>query len=71
MKTNELKEQMELGLETRALRLRRRAKKPTRRAGWWFGQMRRVVDRAIDWSPRPVPPANQVYLALDRQSPNW
>jgi hypothetical protein len=71
MKTNGLKEQMELSLESRALRMRRRAKKPSRRARWWFSQMRTVVDRAIDWNPQPTPPAHQVYFALDQQSAKW
>ena len=62
---------MELTLETRAYYRNRRSKKPTRRAGWWFSQMRRAVDRAMDWSPKPVAPAHQVYFSLDRQSPNW
>jgi hypothetical protein len=51
--------QMELGLST-AQRLanslnhrRRRAN----RARWWFAQMRRAVDSALDWQPAPpVPP---------------
>ena len=71
MNTNELKTQMEMPLETRALRIRRRTKKPSRRAGWWFGQMRRVVDHAIDWTPKPTPRAHQVYLSLDRQTQQW
>jgi hypothetical protein len=70
MKTESLKEQMELGLETRNLN-RRRAKKPTKRAGWWFSQMRLAVNRAMDWDPRPTSHSHQVYFSLDRQSPNW
>jgi hypothetical protein len=73
MKTTELKNQMELSLEIRANYRNRRSKKPTRRAGWWFTQMRQAVDRAIEWTPRPMPRANQVYFTLDRrtESPNW
>jgi hypothetical protein len=71
MKTNETKEQMELSLKTRVNYSRRRSKKPARRAGWWFLQMRRAVDRAMDWTPRPAPPVDQVYFALDRNTPNW
>jgi hypothetical protein len=71
MKTAESKKQMELSLETRANNRRRRAKRTARRAGWWFSQMRTAVDPAIDWTPRPAPPAHQAYFALDQQSPNW
>ena len=49
MKTAELKNQMELSLEIRGNFRGRRSKRPTRRAGWWFTQMRQVVDRlALD-----------------------
>jgi hypothetical protein len=71
MKTAELKKQMELTLEIRMNRGARHTKRPTRRAGWWFSQMRQTVDRAIDWTPQPLPKRHQVYFALDRQSPNW
>jgi hypothetical protein len=73
MKTAETKEQMELRLELRAKYRNSRGKKPARRAGWWFSQMRRAVDRAMDWTPRPIPRANQVYFSMERQteSPNW
>jgi len=73
MKTPELKNQMELTLEIRVHNRNRRSKKPSRRSGWWFTQMRQVVDRAMDWTPRPTPRVQQVSLFLDRQSqsPNW
>ena len=34
------------------------------RARWWFGQMRRVVDQAIDWAPAPVVSSEQSKLPL-------
>jgi hypothetical protein len=73
MKTAELENQMELSLKIRADYRDRRRKKPTRRAGWWFSQMRQAVDRAIDWTPRQMPRANQVDFSLDRrtEAPNW
>jgi hypothetical protein len=63
-------QQMELKIEARTNR-NRRAKRPSRQSQWWFRQMRQVVDRAIDWSPRTTPRAHQVYFSLDRQAPNW
>jgi len=71
MKTEEMKNQMELNIVTRANFRNRRSKKPTRRAGWWFRQMRRVVDSAIDWTPRPMPRAHQVYFTLEQGPSNF
>ncbi|HUS35826.1 MAG TPA: hypothetical protein VM680_10795 [Verrucomicrobiae bacterium] len=71
MKTETQQKQMELSIEARALNRNRRAKRPSRRSQWWFRQMRQVVDRAIEWSPRPTPRAHQVYFSMDRQAPNW
>ncbi len=34
------------------------------RARWWFGQMRLVVENAIDWKSVPPPPPEQTYLTL-------
>jgi hypothetical protein len=34
------------------------------RAQWWFSQMRRVVDQALDWRPAPPPRPEQTYLTL-------
>lgn len=70
MKNIVLEEQMELGLGS-AKKIRSRRASPPRRAGWWFSQMRRVVDRAIDWKPRPPAPAHQAFLTLDRRTPTW
>ena len=36
------------------------------RARWWFGQMRRVVDQAIDWAPAPAARPEQSDLRLAR-----
>ncbi|HEY6226855.1 MAG TPA: hypothetical protein VI282_07015 [Verrucomicrobiae bacterium] len=69
MKTEEMKNQMELNIVMRANYRNGRSKKP--RAGWWFSQMRRVVDSAIDWTPKPMPRAHQVYITLDQQSSNF
>ena len=34
------------------------------RAQWWFTQMRRVVDLAMEWKPAPTARPEQVYLTL-------
>jgi hypothetical protein len=34
-----------------------------RQAGWWFAQMRQVVDRALDRSQTPSGPPEQVYFS--------
>jgi len=34
------------------------------RAQWWFEQMRRMVDRALDWRPTPPPRPEQTWLTL-------
>lgn len=33
-------------------------------ARWWFDQMRRAVDQAMDWSPAPSARAEQAHLPL-------
>jgi hypothetical protein len=44
---------------TRTFRQRRMA-----RAGWWFQQMRQVVDQAIEWKPSVTrPEQTQLLLA--------
>ena len=50
--TNEMQTQMELGFSGNrpATRIARREQRRNR-AAWWFNQMRRVVDSAIDWEP--------------------
>jgi hypothetical protein len=33
-----------------------------KRANWWFGQMRQIVDRAFEWEPAPRFQAEQILL---------
>jgi hypothetical protein len=33
----------------------RRGRRPKTRARWWFEQMRRTVDAALEWQPTPTP----------------
>jgi hypothetical protein len=64
MNTREIN-QMELTLNAKATRLGRQARQKRRqRAQWWFGQMRRVVDAAMEWRPGPEARPEQVYLTL-------
>jgi hypothetical protein len=65
-----LEEQMELTIAANVKTVDAR-KTRTRRAGWWFGQMRRAVDKAMDWKPRAAPPSHQVYMALQKHDANW
>ena len=46
--------QLELGFEgtPRVVAPRRRESRATR-ANWWFSQMRRIVNQAIDWEAAP------------------
>jgi len=56
---------MELRLDARTYRAARQARRRRRqRAQWWFGQMRRVVDAAMEWRPAPPSRPAQVYLEL-------
>jgi hypothetical protein len=62
--------QMELGFEQQQLSARgnERNRRQTR-ADWWFRQMRRVVDLAMEWRPTPPARPQQSYLVLGaRQS---
>jgi hypothetical protein len=36
----------------------------TQRAQWWFRQMRRVVNMAIEWRPAPPARPEQAYLTM-------
>jgi hypothetical protein len=38
------------------------------RAQWWFGQMRRVVDGALDWRTPPARPEQSYLTLLGRRS---
>ena len=62
------KEQMELGFNgTVAGRPVKRRARGLVRAQWWFRQMRRVVDQALDWRPIPTVRPEQGYLTLARR----
>jgi hypothetical protein len=60
-------DQMELGLKAKyvaggaALRRQNRAQ----RAQWWFQQMRRVVQAAVDWPSTPAARPEQAYIKLE------
>jgi hypothetical protein len=61
-----MKNQMELTL-TNATPACRRAPRRQRRlpsAGWWFEQMRKAVDEAIEWPTTPPARAEQTHLLL-------
>ena len=59
------KQQLEITLPTAACRrpgnYRQRR---VSRARWWFNQMRRVVDEAIEWAPAPAARPEQPQLPL-------
>ena len=60
--TNEMtNEQMELGLVNGRSAANRRSSR-VRRADWWFAQMRRAVNAAMDWQPAPPPRPEQVWF---------
>jgi len=61
------KQQLEITLPTTTCRRstnyrQRRAS----RARWWFSQMRRVVDEAVEWTPAPAVRPEQSKLPLTR-----
>ncbi len=56
--------QMELGFEQQPLAAASRNAHPPTRAQWWFKQMRRVVDIAMEWRPAPAGRPEQSYLGL-------
>lgn len=58
-------QQLEIGFKAQARR-RRQVRRTSRlsRARWWFNQMRRVVDNAIEWRPAPSVPPQQIHLPL-------
>ena len=60
--------QMELGFGTEPpVRPASRRQLRLERAAWWFGQMRRAVDRAMDWRPTPAGPPQQTWLPGTRR----
>ena len=69
MNINEVR-QMELSLEGKKHRLARQARRQRReRAKWWFAQMRRAVDAAMEWRPETEGRPAQEYLALAAKRP--
>jgi hypothetical protein len=47
--------QMELSLKAKQARVTAKQKQQRQqRAQWWFAQMRRVVDTALEWKPTKV-----------------
>jgi len=62
-------QQLELGLDRKASRRpARRAPERISRAEWWFRQMRRAVNEALDWSATPPAPAEQPWLLPARRT---
>jgi hypothetical protein len=63
------KEQMELELNGTAVRrVSEKNQRRANRAQWWFKQMRRAVDCALDWEPSPNARPEQVHMKL---TPRW
>ena len=59
------KQQLELGFDDQAKRAQvRRLERPALGVAWWFGQMRRVVDAAVEWRPTPPARPEQTQLRL-------
>jgi len=57
--------QLELGLLPSSTQSRAAATAPRHRltrAAWWFGQMRRMVDGAMEWSPEPAARPEQILI---------
>jgi hypothetical protein len=62
--------QMELSLNGRSRRTGRPDRRQRRqRAQWWFAQMRRVVETAMEWRPEPGGRPSQDCLALAAKRP--
>jgi hypothetical protein len=57
-------DQLELGFQGAALP---RRQQQINRARWWFAQMRRAVDSALDWQPAPPARPEQIWFRDDRQ----
>ncbi len=61
------KQQMEMSFDRNAPARRPHGRQQRRsRAQWWFSQMRRVVDGALDWQVAPPARPEQIYLTLAR-----
>ena len=50
---------------SRSRRSLRRHQVARSRAAWWFGQMRKAVNAAVEWKPTPVARPEQTYITLD------
>jgi hypothetical protein len=59
-------EQLELAINGHKLSFSRNGHTGTRnrltRAGWWFGQMRNIVSRAMDWESAGSPRPEQIWI---------
>ena len=56
-------EQMELGFNgTKLAAPASRREQRTTRGAWWFGRMRQIVDRAMDWPTAGEPRPEQIWL---------
>jgi hypothetical protein len=63
------KEQMELGFnQTTVCPTIKQRQRRMSRAQWWFKQMRRAVDCAMEWQPAPNARPEQVHMKL---TPRW
>jgi hypothetical protein len=59
------KQQLELGFDGTVVPApARRPDRPVLGVAWWFGQMRRVVDAAVEWRPTPPARPEQTQLRL-------
>jgi hypothetical protein len=52
-------DQLELGFKGAAIP---RRQKKINRARWWFAQMRRAVDNALEWQPEPPVRPEQTWF---------
>jgi hypothetical protein len=61
---------MELSLSAKSHRLARQGRRQRReRAQWWFAQMRRVVDAAMEWRPESQGRPAQACMELVSKRP--
>jgi hypothetical protein len=51
--------------QIRNRKLNRRHQVARSRAAWWFGQMRKAVNAAVEWKPAPVARPEQTYITLN------
>jgi len=59
-----INEQLELGFNPNSCRGANVARHKGRiaRAGWWFMQMREIVERAMDWQSAGQSPPEQIWI---------